>query len=59
MAYSNACTGTWIGPEAIVCNAFEVLGRNWIDHRVDLGWTGRRVMASTARAPGLPTAARA
>ncbi|MEQ9946400.1 nuclear transport factor 2 family protein [Pectobacterium aroidearum] len=30
------CAGTWIGPQQIVANVFEVLGREWEGYRFDL-----------------------
>jgi ketosteroid isomerase-like protein len=60
------CAGTWIGPEAIVRNVFEVLGRDWIDYRVDLETlidggdhvVGVGTYRATHRATGRPLAAR-
>ena len=61
-----ACAGTWIGPEEIVRNVFEVLGRDWIDYRFELESLidgGDRIVAigtyrATHRTTGRPLAAR-
>lgn len=30
------CAGTWIGPQQVIENVFEVLGRDWSDYRFTL-----------------------
>lgn len=30
------CAGTWIGPQAVAANVFEVLGEAWEDYRFEL-----------------------
>ncbi len=61
------CAGTWVGPQQVAENVFEVLGRDWIDYRFELEHlvdAGDRVIGighyrGTFRATGMPMQARA
>ena len=60
------CAGTWIGPQEVVRNVFEVLGRDWLGYRFELESLvdgGERIVGigtyrATHRQSGKPLAAR-